>query len=287
MRLSIIIPAYDLAQEVERTLAGIFVQRRVLDSFEVIIIDLNSRLDSLEAVHRRHRDALPVYLIQLPKLEHRYSLSLARNTGMRFARYDWVACLDADCIPGPSYFECLKKSIDVWAGSRPILSAERIFIDARNITAGQIMSEPTILARMPRILSDSNYQLRDDRRLGRLRNLSSPHGIPHPWDVIHGCNMIFRREDALAIGGYDESYDGCWGYEDIDFAYRMISQHGCRPVFAEGCHVFHQERTGDDCWEEVRRRKAGNPNWERIIHVIPGYVDFKKNLYSEFSGISI
>ena len=304
MRVSVVIPSFDLAVELERTLAGLMVQQHVPESIEVIVVDLNSRVDSLESVHRRYRNLLPLYLIQLPELDHRYSLSLARNTGirfarrldlhqrdqpvhLRFARHEWIACLDTDCIPGPSYFDNLRKYLEQEHAPRPILSAERVFVDVQHLGAAEIVADAGQLDLAPRILSASNYNLVEDRRLTRLRQLNSAAVAAQPWDVIHSCNVVFRREDALAIGGYDESYDGWWGYEDIDFAYRMISQRGCEPVYAEGCHVFHQERDGHDLWHGVRGHKVDNPNWDRICRRIPGYREFKKSLYSGIAGVSM
>jgi GT2 family glycosyltransferase len=287
MNLSVVIPTYDLAEELERTLAGLAAQRHVPDDLEIIVVDLNSRADSLEAVHRRYRDLLALYLVQLPRLRHRYSLSRGRNTGIRFARNEWVACLDADCIPGPSYFDNLRKHLEGRPGSRVILSAERVFVDARRLEASAIMSDAQALGQAPLTRSASNYHLLEDRRISRLRQLGSAVAIPQPWDVIHSCNVVFRREDAVAVDGYDESYDGYWGYEDIDFAHRMIAERGCEPVYAEGCQVFHQERTGRDEWRDVRGQKIGNPNWDRICARIDGYREFKSSLYSGIAGVSI
>jgi glycosyltransferase involved in cell wall biosynthesis len=286
MRISVVIPCYDLSRELEKTLAGLLAQDRYPASWEVVIVDLNSRADSLEALHRKYRHALPLYLVQLPELAHRYSLSRARNAGIRLASYDWVACLDADCIPGSSYFGSLDRHVDQTAGPRPILTAERVFIDAAGMTASEITASPGRLESAPRARSASNYHLTEDRRLSRLR-LPAMADQPHPWDVIHGCNVVFRREAALEIGGYDETYDGCWGYEDIDFAFRMVSDAGCTPVYADGCHVFHQERIGSDIWSTTRSQKTANPNWERICRRIPGYDDYKKTLYKEIAGILI
>jgi hypothetical protein len=58
-------------------------------------------------------------------------------------------------------------------------------------------------------------------------------------------------------------------------------------VYADGCHVFHQERIGSDIWSTTRSQKTANPNWERICRRIPGYDDYKKTLYKEIAGILI
>ena len=43
------------------------------------------------------------------------------------------------------------------------------------------------------------------------------------------------------MGGYDEIFDGCWGYEDVDFAHRMITCGGAQPVYLPGIDCYHQD----------------------------------------------
>lgn len=106
--------------------------------------------------------------------------------------------------------------------------------------------------------------------------------IEHPWDYMHGCNVIFRKEDALKINGYDEDYDGRWGFEDIDFAYRMITQVECTPVYASGLHVYHQDLP-EDKLQTNRTAKNENPNWAKICELIPGYKEYKIAKYRKLS----
>ena len=128
--------------------------------------------------------------------------------------------------------------------------------------------------------------------------------------VLCVCMGMIQRVWEL-IGGYDEVYDGWWGYDDIHFAWEMIVKGGCIPVVLGGtevrqplnhetnenvdvlslslcmceclCQVYHQEPYGSG-WTPVggvinkdgssnpRLNKAANPNWKRICDTIPGYV---------------
>lgn len=51
-----------------------------------------------------------------------------------------------------------------------------------------------------------------------------PGPIPHTY--FHCKHESFRREDALAIGGFDERLDGTNGYQDTDFAHRLTALRG-------------------------------------------------------------
>src|SRR5690606_7255597 len=39
---------------------------------------------------------------------------------------------------------------------------------------------------------------------------------------IHGCNMAFWKEDAIAVNGYNEDFEG-WGPEDKEFVARLLN----------------------------------------------------------------
>src|SRR5204863_3571990 len=41
-----------------------------------------------------------------------------------------------------------------------------------------------------------------------------------PWMLFWGCNYSVRRDDLLAVGGYDERFRG-WGWEDLELGYRL------------------------------------------------------------------
>lgn len=79
-----------------------------------------------------------------------------------------------------------------------------------------------------------------------------PPGVPLYWERSeyipllagkleggYGGNMCFSRDDALMVGGFDERFNGCWGYEDTAFIKAMM----LRGVRVERCYeakVEHQ-----------------------------------------------
>jgi len=61
--------------------------------------------------------------------------------------------------------------------------------------------------------------------------------------AVHGCNMAYWRNDALAVNGYNECITG-WGSEDCEFAIRLTNL-GLRKVWlkfsAIEYHLYHRE----------------------------------------------
>jgi hypothetical protein len=203
----------------------------------------------------------------------------ARNAGLRLARGAWIVCLDSDCIPDARYFEVLDGALG--DQSARLLTGPRIFVQADALRPDEIVNDPCALARLPRVASASNYGLAVDRRCGWLERIDR---VEHPWALFHGCNMVFERDRAVAAGGFDEGYDGSWGYEDQDFAWRLITHQACRPVAVDRLQVYHQE-PDRDLPQPDRFSKSDNPNWARICNRIPGFEAFKRHQY-EAIGLS-
>lgn len=76
---------------------------------------------------------------------------------------------------------------------------------------------------------------------GSIGKVLSYYGDNPGW--VQGCNFSFWLEDAKAINGYDEMYEG-WGEEDQDFASRL-QRYGCRGIrpfrLCITYHLYHPE----------------------------------------------
>ena len=274
--LSVAIPVHDEVEQLSRVLAGLTAQRGGTDDFEVILVDNNSEDPRLEEVWRAHRERLALTLLRQPRLEHPMALCRARNSALAIARGTWFWTLDSDSIPAPGFLEVLRRRLASAGGERPMLTGERVYIAAEGVPEEEIAAGGDALASVPTILSASNYERPRDRRFPEIERLPD---LPQPWDYMLGGNTVYRREDALAVDGYDEGFDGHWGYEDDEFAYRMISVRGCVPEYVEGLVVYHQDPSSPPGWR--RHAKEENPNWHRACRLIPGYREEKLKRYAE------
>lgn len=95
---------------------------------------------------------------------------------------------------------------------------------------------------------------------------------PKSWETsIRGCNMAVRRDDFLAVDGFDELYDGVWGREDSDLAYRLFHRGvRCRNASfaALQAHLHHRQvkRTGRDPLDDELDRMVS----ERRLKAVRG-----------------
>lgn len=269
---SIIIPCYNDKKLLRRTLQS-FIWQASSIKFEIILIDNNSMDDNIDDLYSEYFSRLPIYLLKQPRLRHTYALSKARNLGLAIASYPWIICLDSDTLINPDYLLVASNMIEQGVAN-PIITGCREFIDVSNIAEDEFSFQ--VIKNTPRIASESNYHLKKDRRISYLQNIQQAE---HPWAYIHGGNCLFNKQQALAIGGFDESYDGCWGYEDIDFAYRLITKTKAVPIYAENLTVYHQEKNYSCSYQEQRFDKLNNPNWQRICQAIKGFKQQKEKEY--------
>lgn len=273
---SFIIPCFNGSAALRNTLSSLAWQNQEI-AFEVILVDNNSNRENLDLLYLEFKEQLTLYLIKQPRLKTTYALCRARNIGLSIARNEWIITLDSDIILPPTYLDSLTQHVA--DQKKLILTGERIFIKRSRIEP----LSPERLLKVTPIASASNYNQVEDRRLPFLKKLAS---VSHPWSFFHGCNTVFRKVEGLAVGGFDENYDGNWGYEDIDFAYRLIVTGACQPVYLPAIYCYHQEE--EEMPEIIDRfDKSSNPNWTRICQVIPGYQAFKTSHYGSLANSQI
>jgi glycosyltransferase involved in cell wall biosynthesis len=269
-KFTVTIPTYNEGDRLARCLAGWVAQRGNDLDLEVIVVDNGSDTDP-----RPLYEAVGVTVIRRAGLGHPRAAASARNIGIFAARGEWIITCDADCIPAPGYLQRAADILRAEDGAL-FLTGERVFVAASEVDCSALAAGTFDLASLPRVPSDSNYGYARDLRSSFAVGLPD---VPHPWTYMHSCNTVFPRAAACAVGGYDESYDGNWGHEDIDFAYRLITAAGASPRWVPGLEVYHQEPTDPPADATQRWDRTHNPNWLRLCATVPGYAEFKREQY--------
>ena len=100
--VSIIVPLYNKANEVERAIDSIFAQ--TIQDFELIIVDGGSTDGSLDVIKRYENDSRYNLIHQVSK-----GVSGARNEGISSATAELITFLDADDAWLPHYLEMIMK----------------------------------------------------------------------------------------------------------------------------------------------------------------------------------
>lgn len=269
--LSIVVTAFNQHHAFENLMASIFVQTEKNPSIpvEVVIVD-NGSAPKLETIIETNQVNFPIRVIYRDFCERNFRPSSAKNIGIGTAIGEFILLIDGDCILGPSclrdHWELLSTSTD------PIVTlGHRIFIDGKDVDPSIIRKYYCDLHHIPEIASASNNGFLGDRRLVEFENFDCH---PMPFNCCHGCNLGIRRVDFNNVKGFDESFDGYWGYEDIEFGHRMWGQ-GARIVYLHSAYVYHQETT-----ESLSRSRVfeSRRNYELVCERIPGFKEFRDSL---------
>lgn len=141
MKFSIIIPLYNKAKYIEKALLSVLNQ--TYKEFEVIVVDDGSTDDGAEKVKK--------FMITLKSPEgdllappsggwgviaqENSGVSTARNNGVKVAKYDYIAFLDADDWWKPTFLEEMKALIEEYPDARIYGSSYYKVKNGKNIPA--------------------------------------------------------------------------------------------------------------------------------------------------------
>lgn len=135
------------------------------------------------------------------------NLSQSRNIGLLAAHGDLVAFIDDDAVPSHHWLAQLNRLF-----TDPLLSG----------TGGKVYRihpDKPLIQHHIGIASGLAEQI--DVRSSWLEAIVPP-GVGHQWHGrMMGTNMVFRRHDLLAAGGFDEFYQ--WVYDDTDISLRLVN----------------------------------------------------------------
>ena len=134
-KVSVIIPTKDAYRELKRLLKSLDC---ISDKIEVIVLDDYSSDDTINLVQSR---GYTTY-VSVPKY---YTVGKARNLGIKIAKYNIIAMLDADTEISPSWYNAIltsMESFDIVAGYSPSskgndLSRVSVYVDGQDITYPQ------------------------------------------------------------------------------------------------------------------------------------------------------
>ena len=199
-RVSVVVCAYNAERTIGECLDGV----AALDypDVEVIVVDDGSTDATADIAAGRG-----ARVIRTPNR----GLSSARNTGLSAATGAIVAYLDSDAFPDPHWLRYLAASFE---------DSTHVAIGGPNIAPLDSAPVAQCVARAP---GGPTHVL--------LSDLEAEH--------IPGCNMAFRRETLVQIGGFDPRYDAAG--DDVDVCWRLM-EHGWTLGFSPAAMVWHHPR---------------------------------------------
>ncbi len=256
LAVSVVIPCFDAAEPLARTIAALERQTWPRDLLEIIIVDDGSHppLAPPQA---------PPFAVRMIRREERgFSLAAARNAGARAASGDILVFLDADLIAEAGLIAAHAR----WhhAVGDAFTIGFRAHVSVAGITPQAIRACPAtirdLLAGRP---FDPPW---NERLMIATADLTAPR--EDLFRIAGGGNFGISRALFAETGGFDESFT-CYGGEDIEFAWRVQVRGGLLVPVREA-FAWHQGR-----WDENRaaKRRALGCQREKLADLIavPGF----------------
>jgi len=201
--ISVIIPMYNAERSVVSALDSVKNQTFLLEEFEVIIVNDGSTDKSAEVVENYSRENPQLNIILLN--QNNGGVSKARNTGLKIAKGDYIALLDADDEWLPSkiekqirYFENSNLEIDFLATARndnQILFPYKIENNLAEITFRKLLlrneAQPSTVMFRKKVIENTGF-FDDDQRYAEDVNY---------WMKISLQNKMYILNEGLVIVG--------------------------------------------------------------------------------------
>lgn len=199
--IAVVMPAYNAEQYIEEALESIARQSRTPD--QIIVVDDGSRDATVACVRAwTRKTGLDVELLE----QENRGPAAARNLGIRQARTDLIALLDADDVYLPHHLGLVSQA---FAREEQLVLC---FGDSE-IFSNEGIVNPSLLGGTA--VETLGYDERSDGL--RLFRGSAYSSLVRSTYIPVGAT-IFRREAAEAIGLFDERFRGP---EDRDFCLRL------------------------------------------------------------------
>lgn len=186
--VSVVIPTYNRLDTLKLVLNSLLFQDYNSDLYEVLVCDSLSTDGTKQHIEGLNNEKIR-YLLSDVKTR-----SVARNTGIRYARGDIILFTDADIIADKSL----------------IREHVRQHILQRNIAVVGCEIQADTLAEIEKVMKDPSSR----------RTLHPDKRKKVGWLYFLTGNASVRRADLVKAGGFDQNFTG-YGHEDIELGYRL------------------------------------------------------------------
>jgi len=216
---SVVIPTYNRAEKLRRTLETLTEQDIDPARFEVIIADDGSS-DNTGDVAKSFAGRLTVkYCFQE---DQGFRAGAARNGGARLAAAPLLIFLDSGTLAGPGLVSGHLAAHAASPQRRAVIGycyGHDGFREDLWMPEFEIRRPSDIVA-----LNLGKTEFADIREIDYARYGDNPMKWPLPWLFFYTMNCSVPAADFWAAGGFDEMFR-TWGVEDIELGYRLY-RHG-------------------------------------------------------------
>lgn len=205
MKISIIIPIYNIEEWIARCITSILEQHR--QGVELIIVDDCSEDRSMQIVREMLQDvSLPIQYITHP--ENR-GLSAARNSGIEKAKGDYILFVDgddtlaSDAIEG--FYQSIQDGYDVVVGNYQVISESHSYTSQRYSKSMEYCGEKIFIVFVQGWIPIMAWNKLVRREFILLNNLLFKEGVLHE-DELWSFMLMLKSRKVKMLGSMTYNY---------------------------------------------------------------------------------
>lgn len=209
MKLSIIVPVYNMSDYVVQCLVSLVNQTLDDHIYEIIVIDDGSTDDSLDKINQFNHYP-QIKIIQQPN----GGLANARNTGIKHAQGEWLTFMDSDDYVSDDFYQQLLK-----------LDDGRVDLICANITYVYPDGTQKIV---------NNHQLIQDNQVRAIEAIDLIATFPMAQNKLYRRTLLIQHQ---------LNFIECLNYEDVDF-YFCLFPYLKTAIFSQVTGFYYRQRAG-------------------------------------------
>jgi glycosyltransferase involved in cell wall biosynthesis len=252
--ISVIIPTYNRSELLRYSLESLVRQTIPADCYEVIVADDGSTDDTREMVQSFSSRMNLKFVFQEDK---GYRPGSARNKGVSVAEGKICMFIDSGVLLNNN---CLEEHLRFYdKHARRVAVIGYVYgIERSKESEKKLMEIIDPLKAHDSILKLSGHEIFSDIREEHYLtyNYRIDH-LPAPWFYFWTCHVSILKEELIEVGLFEEVYDGRWGVEDNDLAYRLC-EYGVKIHLLRNAEAIHYPHEKD----KQKRRIEGYVNCE-------------------------
>jgi glycosyltransferase involved in cell wall biosynthesis len=234
LQFSIVIPVYNQAQYLLRTLDHLLLQDFDRNFYEIIIVDDGSDDDLIPLIVEKFsiiNTKFNFTFIHFPRIHPRvmgdneFRAGIARNLGARYAKGINISFLDSDILVPPNYISKLQEELQ----ENLMVQTQRFDLTEKFtntlLPLGNINPHKDLLL-MGRKYWNNFYSIKDEW-----------NSLPASWKYVCTYGLSMKRETFNLLNGFRKNFIS-YGFEDTDLGYRFKLSGGLFKLST--LKVYHQ-----------------------------------------------
>ncbi|MBL5950322.1 glycosyltransferase [Enterobacter asburiae] len=250
-KFSVIIPTYNRAELLEKTLIALTNQTLPKSLFEVIVVD-DGGSDNSYSICDSFKKCLNIrYYWQY---DNGFRAGKARNLGISVAEGEYLLFIDSGIL---LHEDALNRHLHIHTkNNHPVVCIGYVYafeVNEEHHDYIERIINPNEIGSCIEKLKDLGFL--DIRQIQYDEFGYNVSSWPAPFDILWTCHVSVEKKEAISAGLFDESFN-TWGGEDVDLGVRLHQRNNRFIVSTDLCSI-HSPHKKEVSNHDLATKSAG------------------------------